>query len=98
MTFKAQAGRGDELASAMLTVAEGLRGFPGCEAYLISQDRADADTVHVLEVWADDDAADAALRAAQAAADAPVGISDVLAMLADRPQRVDFVPRGGVGF
>jgi hypothetical protein len=48
MTMKAQPGRGDELATALLDVATGLRDFPGCETYLISQDRTSPDTVYVV--------------------------------------------------
>ncbi|WP_200214217.1 putative quinol monooxygenase [Micromonospora coerulea] len=96
MTMKAQPGRGDELAAAMLSVAAGLRDFPGCEVYLISQDRVDPDTIHIVEVWADEASARSALDAARTAT-APVGIADVLAMLTEKPHRVDLVPLGGVG-
>ncbi|MFE0686088.1 putative quinol monooxygenase [Streptomyces sp. NPDC058961] len=61
MTMTAHAGRGGELAAVLLRVAERLHGFPGCEIYLISQDTADPDTVHVTEVWRDDASAQAAL-------------------------------------
>lgn len=63
MTMTAHPGRGGELATVLLTVAERLRGFPGCDIYLISQDTADPDTVHVTEVWQDDAGAQAALAA-----------------------------------
>lgn len=39
--------------------------FPGCQAYLIGHDRADPDTVYVVEIWADEGAAAAALEADQ---------------------------------
>lgn len=48
MTMTAHPGRGDELATVLLRVAERLRGFPGSDIYLISQDGADPDTVHVM--------------------------------------------------
>ncbi|MFJ3175298.1 putative quinol monooxygenase [Streptomyces roseus] len=57
------ADRGGELAAALLRVAETLHGFPGCEIYLISQDAADSDKVHVTEVWREDARARAALAA-----------------------------------
>ncbi|GLY64941.1 putative quinol monooxygenase [Amycolatopsis taiwanensis] len=97
MTMNARPGRGDDLAAALVAVANGLRDFPGCEAYVISQDRANPDTVYVVEMWADEAAADAALDAARTATGDGVSISDVLAMLAGQPHRVDLIPLGGVG-
>ncbi|KKJ97444.1 antibiotic biosynthesis monooxygenase family protein [Micromonospora sp. HK10] len=96
MMMRAQPGRGSELADALVRVAEGLRGFPGCELYLVSQDRSAPDTVRVTEVWADEAAAQAALAAPAADSTAP-SVNDVLAMLAGPPERVDVVPLGGVG-
>ncbi|GAB2825313.1 hypothetical protein GCM10027176_32200 [Actinoallomurus bryophytorum] len=97
MTMKAHPGRGNELAAALLTVAIGLREFPGCEIYLINQDQTSPDIVYVVEVWADEASANAALEAARAATSTAVSITDVLAMLGDEPQRIDVVPHGGVG-
>ncbi|OIN80436.1 antibiotic biosynthesis monooxygenase [Mycobacterium malmoense] len=97
MTMTAQTGRGTELAAALIAVADSLRDFSGCEAYLISHDRADPDTVYLVEIWADEAAAAAALDAARTATGDGVSIADVLAMLADQPHRVDLVLRGGVG-
>ncbi|WP_329614924.1 hypothetical protein OG244_18935 [Streptomyces brevispora] len=57
-----------------------MHGFPGCEIYLISQDAADPDTVHVTEVRQDEAGAQAAL-AAPSRADGP-DAADVLALLA----------------
>lgn len=88
-------GRGGELAAALLAVAERLRGFPGCEIYVISQDVADPDTVHVTEVWQDDAGAQAAL-AAPPPAEGPTP-ADVLALLSSRPHRTDLAVLGGVG-
>ncbi|HEX6500472.1 MAG TPA: antibiotic biosynthesis monooxygenase [Micromonosporaceae bacterium] len=94
MTMTAQPGLGDRLAATMLRVADGLRGFPGCEVYLVGRDRADPDTVYVWEVWADEAASAAALRAAAGQDGSP---ADVLGMLAAPPRRVDVDPLGGVG-
>lgn len=96
MTMTAHPGRGGELATVLLRVAERLRGFPGCEIYLISQDTADPDAVHVTEVWRDDASAQAAL-AAPPPADGPAP-ADVLALLAAPPDRTDLTVLGGVGF
>jgi quinol monooxygenase YgiN len=95
MTMTAHPGKGPELAALLLKVAERLRGFPGCEIYLISQDTADPDTVHVVEVWRDDAGAQAAL-AAPPPADGPAP-ADVLALLATPPHRTDLTVLGGVG-
>lgn len=94
MTMTAHPGRGGELAAVLLTVAERLRGFPGCEIYLISQDGADPDTVHVAEVWQNEDSAQAAL-ATPPPSDGPAP-SDVLALLSAPPHRTDLTVLGGV--
>lgn len=96
MTMTAQPSRGDELAAVLLRVAESLRGFPGCEIYLIGQDVADPDTVRVTEVWRDEASAQAALAAASRADDGPDPAA-VLALLSSPPQRTDLRVRGGVG-
>ncbi|MFE1045295.1 putative quinol monooxygenase [Streptomyces olivaceus] len=95
MTMTTQPGRGGELADVLLKVAERLRGFSGCEIYLISQDTAAPDTVHVTEVWRDDASAQAAL-AAPPPADG-LAPSDVLALLSAPPYRTDVTVLGGVG-
>jgi quinol monooxygenase YgiN len=95
MTTTAHPGKGGELATVLLSVAQRLRGFPGCEIYLISQDATDPDTVHVTEVWRDDASAQAAL-AAPPPADGPTP-ADVLALMATPPRRTDLTVLGGVG-
>jgi quinol monooxygenase YgiN len=95
MTMTAHPGRGGELAAVLLRVAQRLHGFPGCEIYLISQDAADPDTVHVTEVWQDDASAQAALTAPPSA-DSPAP-GDILALLASPPHRTDLTVLGGVG-
>jgi quinol monooxygenase YgiN len=97
MTMKARPGRGNELAATLLDVAIGLREFPGCETYLISRDRTSPDTVYVVEVWADEASANAALDAARTSTTMGVSVTDVLAMLTEQPHRIDLVPLGGVG-
>jgi len=95
MTMTAAPGRGHELAALLLRVADGLHGRPGCEIYLISQDGADPDTVHVTEVWLDDASAQAALAAPPpVSGPAP---ADILALLAAPPHRTDLTVLGGVG-
>ncbi|WP_030905274.1 putative quinol monooxygenase [Streptomyces sp. NRRL F-5126] len=101
MTMSARPGRGGELAAVLLRVAETLRGFPGCEIYLIGQDAADPDTVRVTEVWRDEDSAKAALAAPPRAGGPGPGPgpdpADVLALLSSPPLRTDLAVLGGVG-
>ncbi|MCI2416580.1 antibiotic biosynthesis monooxygenase [Saccharopolyspora sp. K220] len=96
MAFTAKPGKGGELAAVMLQVAKGLREVPDCELYVISQDSDDPDTVRVVEAWADEASADAALAAA-AQSGGDVSIESVLGMLAKPPERVDVTTLGGVG-
>ncbi|WP_237404653.1 putative quinol monooxygenase [Actinacidiphila reveromycinica] len=91
----AHPGRGGELAGLLLRVAEGLRGFPGCEVYLVGREAGAPDVVHVTEVWRDEGAAQAALSAPPTA-DGPRP-ADVLALLSAPPRRTDLAVLGGVG-
>ncbi|MPY33401.1 antibiotic biosynthesis monooxygenase [Streptomyces adustus] len=95
MTMTAHPGKGGALAAVLLRVADRLHSFPGCEIYLISQDTADPDTVHVTEVWQDEASAQAAL-AAPSRADGP-SPAEVLALLSSPPHRTDLTVLGGVG-
>ncbi|WP_406458589.1 antibiotic biosynthesis monooxygenase [Streptomyces sp. NBC_00876] len=95
MTMTAYPGKGGELAAVLLKVAERLDGFPGCEIYLISQEAANPDTVNVIEVWQDENSAQAAL-AAPVDAGSP-DPADVLALLSSPPHRTDLAVLGGVG-
>ncbi|SFS38620.1 putative quinol monooxygenase [Saccharopolyspora flava] len=96
MTFTAKPGRGAELASIMLQVAEGLRGSLGCELYLVSRDAEAPDTVRVVEAWTDFASADAAL-ATTVATHADIDLNAVLGMLAEPPEQIDLDALGGVG-
>jgi len=44
-------GKGSVLATKLLTVAEGMRGAPGCELYVVNLASDEPDTVWVTEVW-----------------------------------------------
>ena len=96
MTFTAKPGRGDELATIMMQVAEGLRGSWGCELYLVSRDAKSSDTVRVIEAWTDYASADAAL-ATTVATHSDIDLNDVLGILAEPPDQVDLDALGGVG-
>jgi quinol monooxygenase YgiN len=86
-------GRGSELASALLRVAEELRPSPGCELYVINKAADEPDTVWVTEVWADEAASDQALSGELG----EVGIGEVIGLLAGPPELVELTPLGGPG-
>jgi quinol monooxygenase YgiN len=89
----AQPGQGGALAATLLRVAEGLRGAPGCELYVINASPDEPDTVWVTEVWSDEAASDRALSSDLG----DVGIGEVLELLAGPPELVDLTPLGGPG-
>jgi quinol monooxygenase YgiN len=89
----AQPGQGDALADTLLRVAEGLRGAPGCELYVINRAVDEPDTVWVTELWADAAASDKALSSDLG----EVGIHEVLELLAGPPELVELHPLGGAG-
>lgn len=89
----AQPGQGQALADTLLKVADGLRGAPGCELYVINASVDEPDTVWVTEVWADAEASDRALSGELG----EVGIGEVLELLAGPPELVDLTPLGGAG-
>jgi quinol monooxygenase YgiN len=89
MKAQAKRGRGHELAKLLLTVAESLRGVPGCEVYIVNQAAGDPDTVWVTEVWASQAELDAALTSA---GDSDVSPTDVLALVDGGMERIDLVP------
>lgn len=89
----AQAGRGGALADTLLRVADGLRGAPGCEFYVINMSADEPDTVWVTEVWASEAASDEALSRDLG----EVGIGEVMELLAGPPELVDLTPLGGTG-
>jgi Uncharacterized conserved protein len=89
----AQPGQGAALAETLMRVADGMRGAPGCELYVINASADEADTIWVTEVWADEAASDKALSSDLG----QVGIGDVLELLAGPPELVDLTPLGGAG-
>jgi len=88
----AKPGRGEELARAMLEVAESLREVPGCELYVVNRELDDPETVWVTELWRGQEELDAALEA-EDAHDRIAGVRD----LVDAFERIDLAPLGGVG-
>jgi quinol monooxygenase YgiN len=86
-------GKGSVLAGKLLAVAEGMRGAPGCELYVVNLSADEPDIVWVTEVWANEAASDRALSGDLGEA----GIGDVVALLAGPPELVDLTPLGGPG-
>ncbi|MGI8826710.1 MAG: putative quinol monooxygenase [Chloroflexota bacterium] len=97
MTMTAKPGRGQDLATAMLAVAESLRSTSGCEIYLISREQSNADLIHITELWTDKETAEAALTASTAHRPGVPSIADVMTLLTEPPGRIDLVPLGGIG-
>ena len=91
--MEALPGKGSVLAGKLLAVAEGMRGAPGCELYVVNLSADEPDIVWVTEVWADQAASDRALSGDLGEA----GIGEVIELLAGPPELVDLTPLGGPG-
>lgn len=87
----AKPGQADALAERLLQVAEGLRGVPGCELYVVNRAHDDRNAVWVTEIWSSQEALDASLEAAD-----KDQIQEVLAMT-ESFERIDLEPLGGAG-
>jgi quinol monooxygenase YgiN len=61
-SFRAQPGRGEELATVLLEAARGLEANEACRLYLVHRSVEDPDTVWVTEAWTDRAAHDASLE------------------------------------
>jgi quinol monooxygenase YgiN len=91
--FKAQPGKGDELAGILLEAAEALRANDGCLLYVVSRAADDADAIWVSEAWTDREAHDASL-------DNPAAreqIARARPLIAGMDGRAEFEPLGGKG-
>lgn len=60
--LKAQPGKRDELAKAMLESAETLEGMEGCNFYIINEAVDDPDVLWVMELWESAEAHAASLK------------------------------------
>ncbi len=90
--FKAQPGKGEELAAILLEAAEALRSNDACLLYVVSRGE-DADTIWVSEAWTDREAHDASL-------DHPAArdqITRARPLIASMDGRAEFTPLGGKG-
>ena len=92
-SFKAQPGRGDELAAILLEAAAGLRGDERCLLYIVSRDLNQPDMVWVTEAWTDREAHDASLRAPGT----PELIARARPLIAEVEGRAELEPLGGKG-
>jgi quinol monooxygenase YgiN len=90
--FKAQPGKGGELAEILLAAADALRADDDCLLYVVS--REGADTIWVTEAWTDREAHDASLRAPGV----PETIARARPLIAGMEGRAEFEPlRGSKG-
>jgi quinol monooxygenase YgiN len=92
----ANPGQGDELAEAMLKVADSLRSTPGCKLYLINRSPDEPDLVWVTELWLDQESLDASLEGLRSEA-GKAQMAQVMALVGGGFERIDLVPLGGVG-
>jgi quinol monooxygenase YgiN len=91
VTFRARPGEGAELAERLLQAASMLAEAPGCELWLVHQDRDDPDTVRASEMWASTATCDAALTRDGVAENA----EQLMSLLDRPPESVDGDPLGG---
>jgi quinol monooxygenase YgiN len=91
--FKAQPGKGEELAAILLEAAAGLRADEKCLLYVVSRGLDDLDAVWVTEAWTDREAHDASLRAPGT----PEMIARARPLIAGMDGRAEFEPLGGKG-
>ncbi len=92
----ANPGQGEELAQAMLQVADSLGSTPGCELYLINRSPEQPDVIWVTELWLDQEALDAALEGLRSGP-GKAQMAQVMALVGGGFERIDVVPLGGVG-
>jgi len=90
--FKAQPGKGGELAAILLEAADALRADASCLLYVVSRGE-DEDTIWVSEAWTDREAHDASLRAPGV----PETIARARPLIAGMDGRAEFTPLGGKG-
>jgi quinol monooxygenase YgiN len=90
--FKAQPGKGGELAAILLEAADALRANETCLLYVVSRG-ADDDTIWVSEAWTDREAHAASLNDPAARGQ----IARARPLIAGMDGRAEFTPLGGKG-
>jgi len=95
--FTAQPGRGEKLAALLLSAADSLRDAPGCELYVINRSASNSDEIWVTELWRSQETLDARVKELETEA-GRARVAEVMALLAQPPERIDAVPLGGVGY
>lgn len=90
--MKTHPGKRDEVIAILLSGVEGLKTV-GCQLYVVSKDRADADLIWVHEVW--DDAA--SHKASLQLPETRDAISRALPMLTGEFTGVETEVVGGLG-
>jgi quinol monooxygenase YgiN len=91
--FTARPGQRDALIDLLLQAAESLSETDECELYVINASQDEEDAVWVTEIWESEAASRAALKVEGAAEN----IQKVLALLAERPEKVTLEVVGGKG-
>ena len=88
----ARAGHGDELAERLLAAANDLRGYPGCELYLINRQADKPDIIWVTELWRSQADLDASLEKIRGSDD----VAAVMSVVHDW-EMIELEPLGGKG-
>lgn len=91
VVYRAHSGHREQLCSGLLDAATAVGDAPGCELWLVHQDNSDPDRVHVTEMWASPEHAQAPLEDPNAAD----RIGAILAVLAEAPMVSESTPLGG---
>ena len=93
-TLRAAEGRGDDLERQLLEAAGHLEAVTSCHLYLVSRVENEPDTLHVMEVWDDEEAHRASLQLAAV----QELISRARPIIAGMGDRLELRPAGGKGF
>ena len=91
--FTAQSSKRDALVELLLKAAEQVTPIAECELYVINTSPDEPEAVWVTEIWNSQADSEAALKVEGA----KENIQQVLALLADKPQRTVVQPVGGKG-
>jgi len=91
-TMKTHPGHRDEVVAILLKDVDGLRAA-GCEAYVVSVADADADVIHVVEIWQTKEHHDASLELPEVKA----AIAKAMPMLTGELTSQELTVVGGLG-
>lgn len=88
--MRATPGQGDALAAILM---ESTGTMPGCKAYIVAKDAADADALWITEVWDSAESHRASLQLPQVQA----AIARARPIIAGFYEHHELIPLGGIG-